>query len=170
VASLNALTPLRKVLLKGKRLYFTKVWGMDIHPTAKISLKAKLDKTYPKGIHIGEYACVTFGAVILSHDVTRGVHADTYIGRNCFIGTQALILPGVTIGDESIVAAGAVVTKDVPPHSVVGGNPARVLRSDVSVGIHGRLIGPGLPGHYVDEPRVDLTEAPATEASEGTGR
>jgi acetyltransferase-like isoleucine patch superfamily enzyme len=51
------------------------------------------------------------------------------IGKNVWIGSNATILPGVTIGDGSIVAAGAVVTKDVPPNTVVGGVPARIIKT-----------------------------------------
>lgn len=50
------------------------------------------------------------------------------IGHDVWIGGRAVICPGVHIGDGAVVAAGAVVTKDVPAHSVVGGNPARVIR------------------------------------------
>lgn len=50
------------------------------------------------------------------------------IGRNVWIGDKATILPGVTIGDGVVVAANAVVTKDVPPYCVVGGNPAKIIR------------------------------------------
>jgi acetyltransferase-like isoleucine patch superfamily enzyme len=50
------------------------------------------------------------------------------IGDDVWIGTQAIILKGVTVGDRSIVAAGAVVTRDVPPDVVVAGNPARVVK------------------------------------------
>ena len=49
------------------------------------------------------------------------------IGKDCWIGANATILPGVTIGDRSIIGAGAVVTKDVPPDSVYVGNPARPI-------------------------------------------
>ena len=45
----------------------------------------------------------------------------------CYIGAHSQIMPGVTIGEGSLVAAGSVVTKSIPPHSVVGGNPAKVL-------------------------------------------
>ena len=51
-----------------------------------------------------------------------------HIGRNVWLGAGAIILPGVTIGDNSIVGAGSVVTKDVPANVIVVGNPARVLR------------------------------------------
>ena len=50
------------------------------------------------------------------------------IGNNCWIGANAVICPGVTIGDHSIVGAGCVVTKDVEPCTIVGGNPMRVIR------------------------------------------
>jgi len=50
------------------------------------------------------------------------------IKRNAWIGAAAIILPGVTIGENAIVAAGAVVTKNVPDNMIVGGNPAKVIR------------------------------------------
>jgi acetyltransferase-like isoleucine patch superfamily enzyme len=55
---------------------------------------------------------------------TQGV----VIGDDCWIGAMAIILDGVTIGKGSVVAAGAVVTNDVPPHTVVAGTPARIIR------------------------------------------
>lgn len=51
------------------------------------------------------------------------------IGRNVWIGDKATILPGVTIGDGAVIAASAVVTKVVPAYSVVGGNPAKIIKS-----------------------------------------
>ena len=51
-----------------------------------------------------------------------------YIGNDVWIGDRVLILPGVHIGDGSIIAAGAVVTKDVPPYSIVAGVPAKKIR------------------------------------------
>ncbi len=50
------------------------------------------------------------------------------IGKNCWIGAKVTILDGVTIGDHCIIAAGAVVTKSMPPYSVIGGVPAKVIR------------------------------------------
>ena len=50
------------------------------------------------------------------------------IGNDIWIGANAVILPGVSIGDQSVVAAGAVVTKDVPPHSLVAGVPAKIIK------------------------------------------
>ncbi len=51
------------------------------------------------------------------------------IGDDIWIGANAVILPGVTIGNHSVVAAGAVVTKDVPPHTLVGGVPAKIIKT-----------------------------------------
>jgi len=50
------------------------------------------------------------------------------IGNDIWIGANAVILPGVTIGDHAVVAAGAVVTKDVPPHTLVAGVPAKIIK------------------------------------------
>ncbi len=54
---------------------------------------------------------------------------EIVIGDDVWIGTRVIILPGVSVGSHSIIAAGAVVTKDVPEYSIVGGNPARLIRS-----------------------------------------
>lgn len=61
-----------------------------------------------------------------------GTKGDVRIGHDVWIGREALILSGVTIGNGAVVAARSVVTKDVPPYEIVGGNPARVLRSRFS--------------------------------------
>ncbi|WWT15116.1 CatB-related O-acetyltransferase [Pararoseomonas sp. SCSIO 73927] len=50
------------------------------------------------------------------------------IGNDVWIGHSVILMPGITIGDGAVVAAGAVVTKDVPPYAIVGGNPARVIK------------------------------------------
>jgi acetyltransferase-like isoleucine patch superfamily enzyme len=84
-------------------------------------------------IIIGEGFISAPGSIILSHDASTITHTGksrvekTIIGNNVFLGANAVILPGVKVGDGSIIGAGAVVTKDVPPGTVVGGNPAKVI-------------------------------------------
>jgi acetyltransferase-like isoleucine patch superfamily enzyme len=137
--TVRARNAVRRLVLRARHAYFTRVWGMNIHPDTLISTEAKLDKSNPRGIHIGEGTAVSFGATILSHDYIRRMHVDTRIGRYCQIGARSIIMPGITVGDHSIVAAGAVVTKDVPPNSIVAGNPAKVLREGIETVHWGRL-------------------------------
>lgn len=136
---LNRLSWLRAALVRCRLLWLRLVWRMDIHPSAQISLRARLDRTFPMGVHIGAGSYVAFDAVILTHDRVRGAYLHTRIGRNCFVGARSLILPGLRIGDGAIVAAGAVVTRDVPPTSIVAGNPAAVVKDKVETGTYGRL-------------------------------
>ena len=105
--------------------------GMDIGKDVRVSLRARLDFTNPRGIHIGDGTYVAFDSVIFAHDMSRLLHTHTYVGSNCFIGAQAIIMPGVRVGDECIVGSGAVVTKDVPSGSIVAGNPAKIIRSGI---------------------------------------
>lgn len=136
---LNRLAWLRAALVGLRRGWLVRVWGMDIHPTAQLSLSARFDRTFPIGVHVGAHSFVAFEARILTHDRTRGLYLHTRIGRNCFIGGRSLILPGVEIGDNCVIGAGAVVTKSVPPRSLVAGNPARVIREGIEVGEYGRF-------------------------------
>jgi acetyltransferase-like isoleucine patch superfamily enzyme len=120
-----------------RRQYFIRVWHMEIGEGSAVSFSAKLDKTNPRGIHIGRYSVVCFGAVVLSHDYVNRRHLNVYIGDCCFIGANAIVLPGVRIGDNCIVAAASVVARDVPAGSLVGGNPARVLETNVNTTRYG---------------------------------
>lgn len=138
--SLGRLRFLRNILTGTRRRFLVSVMGMDIHPTVEMSLSAKPDFTFPKGVHIGAYSYIAFGARILTHDRTRGLYVHTRIGQNCFIGGESIILPGVEIGDNCVIGAGSVVTRDVPPRSIVAGNPAQVLRNDIEVEAYGRFI------------------------------
>jgi acetyltransferase-like isoleucine patch superfamily enzyme len=137
---LNKLQWIRRAIVRAKWLYYTRFWGMDIHPTASYSLSVRFDKTNPKGVHIGAETYVAFEAAILTHDLTRGLYLDTRIGKRCFIGARSIILPGVEIGDECVIGAGSVVTRSLPPRSMAAGNPARIIRSNIEViSRYGRL-------------------------------
>lgn len=133
-------TALQVAITRLRAVWLTRVWGMHIGKDVRISGKAYLDFTNPSGVHIGDMTLIAPGARVLTHDFVGGYHRDTRIGARCFVGANAIILPGVSVGDQCIVAAGAVVTQEVPAHSLVAGNPARVLRSDLKLGRHGRTM------------------------------
>lgn len=86
-------------------------------------------------ISIGDNCVICPNVRLIVHDAsTKGFLGYTKIGKidireNCFIGDSTIVLPGVTIGPNSIVGAGSVVSRDVPPRSVAVGNPAKVLFS-----------------------------------------
>ena len=65
---------------------------------------------------------------------------DTHVGNDVWIGYRATIMPGVTIGHGAIIGACAVVTRDVPPYAIVGGNPARVIRMRFEADTVARLL------------------------------
>lgn len=89
--------------------------GAD-HPAMGVS-------TFPFTIFGGEWADRTMG--LLSEIPSRG---DTVVGNDVWFGYRSLVMPGARIGDGAVVAAGAVVTADVPPYTIVGGNPAKSIR------------------------------------------
>jgi len=89
--SLNQLLWLQRLLVKLRWAYFVKFWGMDIHPSTVMSLSVRLDKTYPKGVHIGPHSYLAFDVAVLAHDMPRGLHCDTYIGaRGSLTSANAL--------------------------------------------------------------------------------
>ena len=92
------------------------------------------------GLTIGNDVMVGFESIILTYthrsdDLVIPIRkqgftaAPVVIGNDVWIGTRVIILQGVTIGDGAIIGAGAVVTKDVPPYAIVGGVPAKIIRS-----------------------------------------
>ena len=87
-----------------------------------------------EGITVGDDVAFANDVYVMdsdSHGVEGRPHkqAQVTIGDGCWIGARAMILPGVTLGKRVLVAAGAVVTRDVPDDSLVAGNPARVVRA-----------------------------------------
>ncbi len=134
------LVRLRNTLLSVRTWYFRTVYGMNIAKDVRLSFKSRIDKTNPKGLTIGEKTMVTFDAIILSHDYASRRHAaKTVIGSYCFIGCGSIVMPNVTIGDHVIVAAGSVVTKDVPSNCIVAGNPAKVIKTGIDTIEYGML-------------------------------
>lgn len=134
------------------RGYFYRRAGLVIDRTSSIHWRAEFYA--PERITIGRYCtigdssfldgrsglvigdCVNFGSHVSvytrQHDVDSPdfaeVGAPVVIGDYAWVSSHSIVLPGVTIGEGAVVAAGSVVTKDVAPYTLVGGNPARYIR------------------------------------------
>ena len=114
----------------------TSDFGRNITLGERIFINAGCRFQDQGGITIGDDCLIGHNTVFatLNHDLDPSRRADMHpapivLGRNVWIGANVTILPGVTIGDNAVVAAAAVVTKDVPADAVVVGAPARVVRS-----------------------------------------
>lgn len=96
---------------------------------------------YSGGLTIGENTTISDGVKIYTHkhDIYKFTHrmpnnviaASVQIGKGVWIGANSIILPGVTIGDYAVVAAGSVVTKDIKNYWIVGGNPAKFIKENI---------------------------------------
>ena len=127
-------------------VYLRKIKGVDLGHNCQISRSAIIDRAHPKGVHIGNNTRIALEALIIAHDYSRGkeMWKDTYIGNNCVIGGRAIILPGVKIGNHVYVAAGSVVTKSFPDHCLIGGNPAKIIKTGIEISDKTQIINPGV--------------------------
>lgn len=145
--------PNRSRLAKRLRALSARGYCQSVHPTANINRRARLSSDVKIGSHggVGEF-CILSGDVTIGSHVTMGrscmfitgdhpvppdmgkfrdmkpTHAPIVVEEDVFIGSRAIILPGVRVGRGAAVGAGAVVAKDVAPGAVVVGNPAREVR------------------------------------------
>ena len=135
--------------IQALRFYKLRLLGyQNISSSAIIESNLNLDRVYPKGIHIGDNTLVASRTTILCHEHVKRDKVDrrnpwvtdTFIGKNCFIGVGVTILPGVTIGDEVIIGASSVVTKNIPSNSVAVGNPATVIRTGIKMNDNAILV------------------------------
>lgn len=115
---------------------FTSDFGKNIHLGKRVFLNAGCRFQDQGGLHIGDDCLIGHNTVIatLNHDLAPSRRGDLHpapvvIGNNVWIGANVTILPGVTIGDDAVIAAASVVTKDVPARALVVGSPARVIRT-----------------------------------------
>ncbi len=88
------------------------------------------------GLSIGSYCSIAQGCQLLSHDSIRWAlsggkskyeYANTKIGNCCFLGVNAVVIKGINIGNHCLIAAGSIVTKDVPDFSIMAGVPAKLI-------------------------------------------
>ncbi len=111
--------------------------GHHVHFGKSVYANFNLTMVDDTHIYVGDYTMfgpnvtvATAGHPILPElrEKAYQFNMPVHIGRNCWIGAGALIMPGVTIGDNTVVGAGSVVTKDLPANVVAVGNPCKVLR------------------------------------------
>lgn len=126
-------------------------FGKGVYANFNLTL---VDDTH---IYVGDYTMfgpnvtiATAGHPILPELREKGLqyNAPVRIGRNCWIGAGAIILPGITIGDNVVVGAGSVVTKDLPDNVIAVGNPCKVLRE---VNEHDKM-------YYFKDRKIDFCE------------
>lgn len=115
---------------------FTSDFGKSIRLGERVFLNAGCRFQDQGGLEIGDDCLIGHNTVIatLNHDLSPRRRGDLHpspvvIGRNVWIGANVTILPGVTIGEDAVIAAASVVTKDVPARALVVGSPARVIRT-----------------------------------------
>ena len=108
-------------------------------------------------IYIGDYTMLgpnvtiaTAGHPILPELRQKGLQYNmpVHIGKNCWVGAGVIIMPGITIGDNVVIGAGSVVTKDIPSNMVAVGNPCRIMRE---VGEHDRI-------YYFKDRKIDMDD------------
>lgn len=121
------------------RLALYRWMGIEIGRHVFVGLDTWLDDQFPELIRIEDDVTISFRVMVVVHDDARrmdgtrpgagdGTVAPVILKRGCYLGAGCTILPGVTVGEEAIVAAGAVVTRDVAPRKIVGGVPAREIK------------------------------------------
>lgn len=137
----NAMFRLWKVYIQNDRVGYARHIGVKVGEKCQILCDpASAFGTEPWLITLGDHVDVTKGVQFLTHEggiwCARGLNskyeeydkfAPIKIGNNVMIGIFSIIMPGVTIGDNVIIAANSVVTKDIPSNSIVGGTPAKVI-------------------------------------------
>lgn len=131
----------------GKHVHF----GKNVYANFGLTL---VDDTH---IYVGDYTMFAPNVVVATagHPILPELREKAYqynfsvhIGRNCWIGAGVLIMPGVTIGDNTVIGAGSVVTRDIPSNCVAYGNPCRVIRE---IGEHDRE-------YYFRDKKIDFSE------------
>lgn len=117
--------------------FYANFGGRNVHLGKGVYANFNLTLVDDTHIYIGDYTMIgpnvtlaTAGHPICPELRQKGLQYNmpVRIGRNCWLGAGVIVLPGVTIGDNTVIGAGSVVTKDIPANVVAVGNPCRVLR------------------------------------------
>lgn len=133
--------------------------GKHVHFGKNVYANFNLTMVDDGHIYVGDYTMFAPGVIVATagHPILPELRETVYqynmpvhIGKNCWIGAGAIILPGVTIGDQVVVGAGSVVTKDLPSNVVAVGNPCRVVRE---VNEHDRI-------YYFKNRKIDWDTLP----------
>lgn len=124
--------------------FYANFGGKHVHLGKQVYANSHLTLVDDTHIYIGDYTMIgpnvtlaTAGHPILPELRVKGLQFNmpVHIGKNCWLGAGVVVMPGVTIGDNSVIGAGSIVTKDIPANVVAVGNPCRVLRK---IGEHDR--------------------------------
>ena len=116
---------------------YTNWAGRNVHFGSHIYANFHLTLVDDTHIYVGDYTMFGPNVTVCTagHPILPALREQSYqynapvrIGRNCWIGAGAVLLPGITIGDNTVIGGGSVVTRDIPANVVAVGNPCRVLR------------------------------------------
>ncbi len=112
-----------------KRWLYRRI-GVRVGKDVSFGLESTVDIFFPELIEVGDNSIIGYNSVILTHEflVNELRIGRVRIGKNVTVGANCTILPGVSIGDNSIIAAHSLVNSDIPPNVIAGGVPARIIR------------------------------------------
>ena len=137
--------------------YFANWGGHHVHLGRNVYANAGLTLVDDTHIYIGDYTMLGPNVVLATagHPIDPGLRRQglqynkpVHIGKNCWLGASVIVMPGVTIGDNTVIGAGSVVTKDIPSGVVAVGNPCRILRE----------VGQWDKEYYFKDERIDWSE------------